>query len=97
MIILDTHIFVWMILKADKIPSKILSEIAIETALGIPAISLWGTQECLAPDRDGEQPSHSQQAKPTLPQLAARAGGRRDLPSARLWPEYPAGNAKALL
>jgi PIN domain nuclease of toxin-antitoxin system len=41
LIILDTHILVWMILNADKIPSKILSKIETEDTLGIPAISLW--------------------------------------------------------
>jgi PIN domain nuclease of toxin-antitoxin system len=40
-IILDTHIFVWMLLSADKIPSNIVANIADETVLGIPAISLW--------------------------------------------------------
>ena len=41
LIILDTHILVWMLLSADKIPSNIVSKIAAETVLGIPAISLW--------------------------------------------------------
>jgi PIN domain nuclease of toxin-antitoxin system len=41
LIILDTHILVWMILDAGRIPPGILSAIADESVLGVPAISLW--------------------------------------------------------
>jgi PIN domain nuclease of toxin-antitoxin system len=41
MLILDTHIFLWMNILPNKISKKILSAIADEDVLGIPAISLW--------------------------------------------------------
>jgi PIN domain nuclease of toxin-antitoxin system len=42
LIILDTHIFIWLIEESVKrIPKSILSAIENEPVLGIPAISLW--------------------------------------------------------
>jgi PIN domain nuclease of toxin-antitoxin system len=41
LIVLDTHILVWMILDAGRMPPKILSAISAENVLGVPAISLW--------------------------------------------------------
>jgi PIN domain nuclease of toxin-antitoxin system len=41
MLILDTHIFVWLGIDRKRIPSKIFSAIEKADILGIPAISLW--------------------------------------------------------
>jgi PIN domain nuclease of toxin-antitoxin system len=41
LILLDTHIFVWMNLQSREIPEKILSAIDEEDVLGLAAISLW--------------------------------------------------------
>jgi PIN domain nuclease of toxin-antitoxin system len=41
LIVLDTHIFVWMNLEPDRIPAEIQSAMDAETVFGIPAISLW--------------------------------------------------------
>lgn len=41
MIILDTHIFVWMNIKPEMIPVHILNAIGNESTLGLSAISLW--------------------------------------------------------
>ena len=41
MIVLDTHIFLWMNLESRKIPVPILSAIEKEDTLGLAAISLW--------------------------------------------------------
>ncbi|MDR0656965.1 MAG: hypothetical protein LBG22_11680 [Treponema sp.] len=41
LIVLDTHIFVWMNLEPDRIPAEIQSAMNAETVFGIPAISLW--------------------------------------------------------
>jgi PIN domain nuclease of toxin-antitoxin system len=41
LIILDTHIFLWLSLSPERIPSKILDVISAENNVGIPSISLW--------------------------------------------------------
>jgi PIN domain nuclease of toxin-antitoxin system len=41
MIILDTHIFVWLFLEPERIPAKINAAILDADALGLSAISLW--------------------------------------------------------
>jgi PIN domain nuclease of toxin-antitoxin system len=41
LIVLDTHIFVWMNLEPDRIPKEIQSAMDAEIVFGIPAISLW--------------------------------------------------------
>ncbi len=41
MIILDTHIFLWMNLEPNRLPSHILDAIEAENRLGLAAISLW--------------------------------------------------------
>jgi PIN domain nuclease of toxin-antitoxin system len=40
-IVLDTHIFLWLTLQPERIPSGILTAISNEKTLGIPAISMW--------------------------------------------------------
>jgi PIN domain nuclease of toxin-antitoxin system len=41
LIILDTHIFLWLNLARAKIPSGITSVLDGESSWGVPAISLW--------------------------------------------------------
>jgi PIN domain nuclease of toxin-antitoxin system len=41
LIVLDTHIFLWLDLELQRIPAKIASAIEKTDTLGIPAISLW--------------------------------------------------------
>ena len=41
MIVLDTHIFLWMNLEQERIPSHILDAIQAEDQLGLAGISLW--------------------------------------------------------
>lgn len=41
MILLDTHIFLWMNLEPEKLPQSVVDAIATEPTLGIAAISLW--------------------------------------------------------
>jgi PIN domain nuclease of toxin-antitoxin system len=41
MIILDTHIFVWLFLEPERVPAKINAAILDADALGLSAISLW--------------------------------------------------------
>jgi PIN domain nuclease of toxin-antitoxin system len=41
LIILDTHIFLWLSLSPEHVPSKILDALNTGDAVGIPAISLW--------------------------------------------------------
>ncbi len=43
MIVLDTHIFLWMNLEPGRLPAHILDAIEAEERLGLPAISLWET------------------------------------------------------
>ncbi len=43
MIILDTHIFLWMNLDPERLPPAILNAIKAEDRLGLAAISLWET------------------------------------------------------
>jgi len=40
-ILLDTHIFLWMNLEPEKLPQTIVRAIAAEPMLGLAAISLW--------------------------------------------------------
>jgi len=41
MIVIDTHILVWINLNPDKIPKSILNAIYSEKQLGVAAITLW--------------------------------------------------------
>lgn len=41
MIVLDTHIFIWMHLDPEKIPHAIAEAMAESSTLGLAAISLW--------------------------------------------------------
>ena len=41
MILLDTHIFLWMNLEQEKLPPALTHAIAAEPTLGLAAISLW--------------------------------------------------------
>jgi PIN domain nuclease of toxin-antitoxin system len=41
MIVLDTHIFVWLALGIERIPRKILIAMDAEKRLGVSVISLW--------------------------------------------------------
>jgi PIN domain nuclease of toxin-antitoxin system len=41
LIVLDTHIFLWLTLQPERIPSGMLTAISNEKTLGIPAISMW--------------------------------------------------------
>ncbi|MDR3303093.1 MAG: type II toxin-antitoxin system VapC family toxin [Treponema sp.] len=41
MIIIDTHIFVWLFLEPERVPANISAAIGDEDALGLSAISLW--------------------------------------------------------
>ncbi len=43
MIILDTHIFLWMNLEPKRLPLHILNAIHAEEQLGLSAVSLWET------------------------------------------------------
>lgn len=43
MTVLDTHIFLWMILEPEQMPVHILNTIEREVVLGLSAISLWET------------------------------------------------------
>jgi PIN domain nuclease of toxin-antitoxin system len=42
-IVLDTHIFLWMNLDPERVPFPILNAIEAEDELGLSAISLWET------------------------------------------------------
>jgi PIN domain nuclease of toxin-antitoxin system len=42
-ILLDTHIFLWMCLEPERLPQPIANAIAAEQTLGVAAISLWET------------------------------------------------------
>ncbi|GHT74461.1 twitching motility protein PilT [Spirochaetia bacterium] len=41
MIVLDTHILLWLNLQYEKIPQRIVDAIAEESIIGVSAISLW--------------------------------------------------------
>jgi PIN domain nuclease of toxin-antitoxin system len=41
MIILDTHIFVWLFLEPERVPAKIIAAMLDADVLGLSAISLW--------------------------------------------------------
>ena len=41
MIILDTHVLIWLETGPDQIPSSIQEMIKLELEVGIPSISLW--------------------------------------------------------
>lgn len=41
MIVLDTHIFLWLNLEPEKIPENILAALHNEEQLGLSAISMW--------------------------------------------------------
>lgn len=41
MIVLDTHIFLWMNIQQERLPAQIANAIQNETDLGLAAISLW--------------------------------------------------------
>ena len=43
MILLDTHIFLWMHLEPEKLPQPLANAIDTELVLGVAAISLWET------------------------------------------------------
>ncbi len=43
MIVLDTHIFLWMNLEQGRLPLHIRQAISAESRLGLAAISLWET------------------------------------------------------
>lgn len=43
MIILDTHIFLWLNLQPGRMPANIVSALAREKQMGLAAISLWET------------------------------------------------------
>lgn len=43
MILLDTHVFLWMNLEQEHVPNHILNAIQAEEQLGVAAISLWET------------------------------------------------------
>lgn len=43
LIILDTHIFLWLYLQPEKLPESIASAVKSENKLGLAAISLWET------------------------------------------------------
>lgn len=43
MIVLDTHIFLWMNLDPGRVPVHILNAVEAEAELGVAAISLWET------------------------------------------------------
>jgi PIN domain nuclease of toxin-antitoxin system len=48
LIVLDTHIFLWLTLQPERIPSGILTAISNEKTLGIPAISMWEADRLIA-------------------------------------------------
>ncbi|MCD8350551.1 MAG: type II toxin-antitoxin system VapC family toxin [Planctomycetaceae bacterium] len=43
MIVLDTHIFLWLTLQPEKLPENIIAALAKEDSWGLSAISLWET------------------------------------------------------
>lgn len=43
MIVLDTHVFLWMNLEQERLPNHIMNAIQTEESLGLAAISLWET------------------------------------------------------
>jgi PIN domain nuclease of toxin-antitoxin system len=78
-ILLDTHIFLWMCLEPEKLPQPITNAIAAEQTLGVAAISLWETAMLV------------QRGRVSVPEPSLREWLRRVLfsPKLRLLPLTP--------
>ena len=86
MILLDTHIFLWMNLEPEKLPRTIVEAIAAESMLGLAAISLWETamlvqyRRISIPDKSLREWFHVTLSAPKLsllpltPEIADRSG-----------------------
>jgi PIN domain nuclease of toxin-antitoxin system len=84
-ILLDTHIFLWMNLQPEKMPQAITEAIAVEPALGIAAISLWETamlvqyRRIIIPDSSLREwfqavlPTPKLRVLPLTPEIASRS------------------------
>jgi PIN domain nuclease of toxin-antitoxin system len=85
LIVLDTHIFVWLNLQYEKIPRKIFDAIAEESILGVSAISLWEIAMLVQKGRielpksvlewfEDVLPAPKIKLLPITPEVAARSG-----------------------
>jgi PIN domain nuclease of toxin-antitoxin system len=85
LIILDTHIFVWLNLQYEKIPRKIFDAIVEESILGVSAISLWEIAMLVQKGRielpksvlewfEDVLPAPKIKLLPITPEVAARSG-----------------------